>query len=496
MYCTGSDCESESESDSDSEAGTQSSPQTVFESEKVRLSHRRAGTSELPYSLRNFLKENIMGGTIQDEQRKKLADKLPLKRNSDSDEEVSTAYPSALSSYSQIRDFESSMSSVPPSWSAMSTSSCTVPDGYDSFAATSCKDTVSDFESLVFRKFSLAPDESEYFIPRRLQSGADTSSDVQHQDQDQDRASTASILPSDSFEYDDTVDRERIKLMEKMWGGGDPDQKTWKSPSSERKYMLQQQKMKEYLEKRVKEKTEAKPELKESETESTEDDSERGWSFVRSTDDKTGLKRDGTVRRASKDALEDDDDQKATNTSDNKSAVKKNTESVPKIQDVENVEKPGQVPSLKNNKNSPELPTQKTDNTVNTNTINTTTTTKSPSSQLFAIQPSSSCTVIGLQRFDSKVRTPFTILPGKYTEPLFKAQKFGTVIGAIRKPGHHVGPAKNPDCLCDHCRRFYEDSQTRSRTRSMGDNSNELPYNWREILKPRITLRKNVVSDF
>lgn len=418
----------------------------------------------MPYSLKSFLKDNLGIGAVQDEQRKKLAAKLVKpapKHGSDSEEEVSTAYPSALSSYSQFKDFESSLSSVPHSWSAMSTSSCTVPD-YDSLAATSCKDTVSDFESLVMRKFSLAPDESEYFIPRRVQQ---ESSDLPSENPS--RVSSSSILPSDSFEYEDFCDRERIKTMERMWGGGDPDQKTWKSPSSERKFMLQQQKMKEYLNKRVKEKSAPKEEVKESETESTEDDSERGWSFVRNMDDaKNNLKREETVRRASKDALEDVDNNKTINTDNNPSTNLKNSVVLPKItSDLGQQSKP--VPSAP----TPQTP-------------------QSP----FNIQPSSSCTV--MSRFGSNFSTPFTIHPGKFTDPLFKAQKFGTVIGAIRKPGHHVGPAKNPDCLCDHCRRFYQDSQSRGRTRSVGDQSLEIPYSWREILKPRTPATKSMISDF
>lgn len=46
-------------------------------------------------------------------------------------------------------------------------------------------------------------------------------------------------------------------------------------------------------------------------------------------------------------------------------------------------------------------------------------------------------------------------IPGYTREHLLRAQKFGSVIESIRKPGHHVGPAKNPDCQCEHCRRFF-----------------------------------------
>lgn len=47
---------------------------------------------------------------------------------------------------------------------------------------------------------------------------------------------------------------------------------------------------------------------------------------------------------------------------------------------------------------------------------------------------------------------------GVYTnEYLTRARKFGAVVGALRKPGHHIGPAKNPDCICEHCTRWFEE---------------------------------------
>lgn len=47
------------------------------------------------------------------------------------------------------------------------------------------------------------------------------------------------------------------------------------------------------------------------------------------------------------------------------------------------------------------------------------------------------------------------LIPGYTREHLLRAQKFGSVIESIRKPGHHVGPAKNPDCKCEYCRRWF-----------------------------------------
>lgn len=67
-----------------------------------------------------------------------------------------------------------------------------------------------------------------------------------------------------------------------------------------------------------------------------------------------------------------------------------------------------------------------------------------------------------------------TQIAGYTREHLMRAQKFGTVIEAIRKPGHHVGPAKNPDCHCEHCRRWFaERDNYRSRASSLGN----IPFN-------------------
>lgn len=61
-------------------------------------------------------------------------------------------------------------------------------------------------------------------------------------------------------------------------------------------------------------------------------------------------------------------------------------------------------------------------------------------------------------------------IAGYTREHLMRAQKFGTVIEAIRKPGHHVGPAKNPDCQCEHCKRWFaEREKYRSRASSLGN---------------------------
>lgn len=59
---------------------------------------------------------------------------------------------------------------------------------------------------------------------------------------------------------------------------------------------------------------------------------------------------------------------------------------------------------------------------------------------------------------------------GLNREHLIRASKFGTVIDAILKPGHHIGPVRNPDCLCQHCRAYFAEARTtRDRAFSVGN---------------------------
>lgn len=72
--------------------------------------------------------------------------------------------------------------------------------------------------------------------------------------------------------------------------------------------------------------------------------------------------------------------------------------------------------------------------------------------------------------FVSPIRTP---PPPKFSskpvDVVKLTQRFGPMVGSLKKPGTHSGPSKNPDCQCDHCRSFYEDSSFRDRAYSAGD---------------------------
>lgn len=63
------------------------------------------------------------------------------------------------------------------------------------------------------------------------------------------------------------------------------------------------------------------------------------------------------------------------------------------------------------------------------------------------------------------------------------ANRFGAVMKTMRKPGHHVGPVKNPSCLCETCKRFMlerDQVQGRERAFSFGDTPITQTSFWRK----------------
>ncbi|XP_024219477.1 uncharacterized protein [Halyomorpha halys] len=71
-------------------------------------------------------------------------------------------------------------------------------------------------------------------------------------------------------------------------------------------------------------------------------------------------------------------------------------------------------------------------------------------------------------------REALTKKPCPVFQHFSKASKFGPIVSTLKKPGHHVGPSKNPNCSCDTCRYFFEHVCYRNRTRSLGDKPLEL----------------------
>lgn len=383
VYCTGSDEDADDSSYSDSSESSdhiKDKLQTVFESDQVKVTHSRAPDNRLPRGFQDdkaFLKRSAESKCESFKLGPMRMPSLASSKGYETDDVLSSLYPSQFSSCSAIRDLDS----VP--WSAAS--SCAgIGQDYDSAAATSWKDTFSDIESLMNSK--------------------------------------ASLTPCDSFEYANSSDRERIEKLEKLWGdmenrGNEVKSKSWRSPQVERRQLLQNRKMKEFIDKH--QVGWSSPD--ESQQES-DDSGELGWSFVSNDDNSRPVRRDSTIRRTSKDKTIGD------------------TKAIPPPVEIEDrgCMSDGAPPPSRGYREN-------------------------------VAQPfSGTSTPPSLDKIESRVTSPFTLPQGERTEHLLKASRFGAIVGAFRKPGHHVGPAKNPSCSCEHCRRFFEDDGPRGRSRSLG----------------------------
>lgn len=373
VYCTGSDEDVSTDMISEDERST---PMTVFENEDVRVTHTQA-TDNLPRGFQDanaFLKRSAERSASFRNAPMRMPS-LASSKGYDSDEVLSSLYPSRFSSYSGLRDLDS----VP--WSTMSSSTALSPCDYESTTMTSSKDTFSDIESLINSK--------------------------------------SGLTPCDSFEYANVADRDRIRRMDILAKAGNERSRTWRSPQIERKHLLQNRKMREYFE---------KYKIDWSSGESAEDSDESGavgWSFVSGDDKPRYIKRDSIVRRTNKGQIEESNanlDSEYRNAQEDCSQFATRRDYVP----YTNVLRDHIGPFGS----------------------------KSPSPLPSTIP--------------SRVTSPFTTPYGEKTDHIIKASKFGAVISAFRKPGHHIGPSKNPSCSCEHCRRYFED-ETRGRSLSLSE---------------------------
>lgn len=370
MYCTGSD---DASTDTISE-DERSTPMTVFENEDVKVIHTQA-TNNLPQGFQDanaFLKRSAERRCASFRNAPMRMPSLASSKGYDSDEVLSSLYPSRFSSYSGIRDLDS----VP--WSAVSSSTALSPCDYESTTMTSSKDTFSDIESLINSK--------------------------------------SGLTPCDSFEYANTADRYRIRRMDVLAKAGNERNKTWRSPQIERKHLLQNRKMREYFEKHK---------INWSSGESAEDSDESGavgWSFVPG-DEKSRLKKDSILHCMSEDQIEESNlGSEDKNIREERSQFATRRDYVPHTNVLR--DRIGPFGS------------------------------KSPSPLPSTIP--------------SRVTSPFTTPYGERTDHIMKASKFGAVINAFRKPGHHIGPSKNPTCSCEHCRRYFQD-EARGRSFSLSE---------------------------
>lgn len=347
---------------------------TVFENEAVRVTHTQA-TDNLPRGFQDanaFLKRSAERRCASFRNAPMRLPSLASSKGYDSDEVLSSLYPSRFSSYSGIRDLESAP------WSAASSSTALSPCDYDSTTMTSSKDTFSDLESLINGK--------------------------------------SGLTTCDSFEYANSADRDRIRKMDILAATENERRKTWRSPQIERRHLLQNKKMREYFQKH---------EIGWSSGDSAEDSDGSGavgWSFTPGN---------GRSRLAKKESISHRDDQP----------------------DKSNV-----TDSAGRNAQEERPPFAMRDDYV-------------PYSNVLRdrVGPFGSKSPSPLpSTIPSRVTSPFTTPYGERTDHSLKASRFGAMINAFRKPGHHIGPSKNPSCSCEHCRRYFEDA-SRGRSSSLSE---------------------------
>lgn len=391
VYCTGTDMEADSDSSSTNsdETKSASTPQTVFESEKICVTHKKATQEVVPFTLRQKLLQ------VADSK----SENTSLEK--ESDDETSTGYPSKVSSYSNMGYSLSSLSSFQTSATPYSMSSCTFPDmDNDSVANTSWKDTFSDIDNLIQSRSSVGPNDSLYFIPQKIDE-EEVESVTDSTKRRTDTPASVSVHTNDSFEYANSEDKLRIKRMERLW--------TSKSPGVKRKLFAESDPQQDVIDKKFNQLVLSK----DSDSEHSDEEAQ-GWTFVKNNDNHK-------------------EEEKISKNNQREEVTSTSTDTLQTVRSKH---------SRMGNPNEDSRSAS-----------------KSPSS------------LILLQRlkFDPTLRSPFTISPGQYTEQRFIAKRFGPVVNVFKKPGHHIGPAKNPHCFCDHCKRHFESLGYRNRTSSMTD---------------------------
>lgn len=424
VYCTGSDDERSSTDSTEEERSTTAT--TVFENEDVKVTHSKAEEDNLPRGFKDDKAFLARTAERRCESFKNAPMRMPSLASSkgyESDDLLSSLYPSQFSSYSALKDFDSTP------WSAAS-STLALPsyvDDYDSAAATSSKDTFSDIDSIV--------------------NGGK-------------RPNLASSC--DSFEYADLSDRERIRKMDDttttttrttptIWGNNRNDlreevkrrDKGWRSPRIERKMnLLRNRKMREYLEKH--EIGWSSDDTAAGSGDGESDDSGTiGWTFL------SNKKEDGDDDK--------DDKEESYEIKVDEDIVRRDSTTIKG--EVTNDNVLNRSESIR----SSDILIQDdlTDSTTRSDLCSRINNTLRERIGPFGSKSPSPLP----SKVPSRVTSPFMTSHGERTDHIVKASIFGSVVGAFRKPGHHVGPVKNPSCSCEHCRRYFEEDDD-SRERS------------------------------
>ncbi|XP_062553018.1 uncharacterized protein LOC134218150 [Armigeres subalbatus] len=407
VYCTGSDAESSSSSDDSSVRSASSSSAsgsrfdtshlaelkakpnpshpTVFESEDMKLRHKRAAKHEVPRRMvqQQAVVDQSTLSTVGSLKKTESQNRKSVKRTNTKNEINESKQmlfnkvlgePKAAETYANLEYLErdpsdDNISSNYP-FSTHSTKRDVTGSSLSSALASAGFDDIGDL------------DESASGIANLNRS-------------------RTNVTHSDSFEYANSEDRYRIHQMERVWG----DQ-TWKSPSVERKLL-------EIHNPRYRRHSESDNNLSESDHSFVYDSPSRPNESVHSQNEYSDS---------------------------SPSTVKSNSNRAPS--------NAGDV------------------------------------SKRFLHQ--ALLTANGTATFPPRTLSP---VEGYTNEYIALARRFGSLITGKRKPGLHMGPVRNPECQCEHCRRWMRQRDGSFRERAMS--VDDTPYNIVDMRK-KLHFRKHM----
>ncbi|XP_063702491.1 uncharacterized protein LOC134832407 [Culicoides brevitarsis] len=373
VYCTASDAEDTSGGNSPSKVmsptcdnQSNATPQTVFESEEMKLRQRFVAGKELPRKLAST-PTNSSGNLF------------PLKKSStkdEIDESKQMLFNKYLGDQAQIRKFNAMKSRMNPFRRDISDDA--ISSNYPNSSLSTFRDaTCSSVSSFLQQSVSIEEVEPESYPASR----------------------NSLLYPSDSFEYANSEDKLRIKIMDQNVWASKTSQ--FNSPEVERKFLYEQKKMQDSYLKR---------------------------------------KRMGMTQKSHSDSEENSEEDALQEFVFEKFNKMKNASS--RSLDISNTDSVDTVKCCQPEKTATgDLPKAGSKDVVTSSGRN------------------------------SRASTLKSFTPDIYSDDyLSRAKNFGRLIGGLRKPGHHIGPVRNPECLCDHCRQWMaEREQYRTRAQSVGE---------------------------
>ncbi|XP_058459794.1 uncharacterized protein LOC131435673 [Malaya genurostris] len=361
VYCTGSDAESSSSDESSVRSGSGSSSSsgsrfdtshrtelkssanvthpTIYESEEMKLRHKRAAKHEVPRRLmqHNTVDQSTLS-TVGSLKRAESHSRKPVKR-SNTKEEIHESKQMLLN---KILGDQNETDRFP---------------SLEYLRRATSDDNISS--NYAFSMLST----------RRDITGSSLSSALAELDESAIKPTTSGtiVAHSDSFEYENSEDRYRIHQMERLWG-----KKTWKSPSAERKLLEIHNPKRRQI------------------SESDNNLSESDHSFV----------FDGSGPRP--------------------------VESIHSLNEFSD-SSPSTVKSCSN---------------------------RAPSNAADSSKRILHKALLNVSNSATFPLRSWSPIDGYSSEYQALARRFGSLITGKRKPGVHMGPVRNPECQCEHCRRW------------------------------------------